>query len=240
MANNYFQFKQFKIVQQNSAMKVGTDGVLLGAWTNVENVTSVLDIGTGTGLIALMMAQRTKAQIVGVEIDKAAAGEAIENVKNSHWRERISIKNSSFQDFIKSEKNRFDLIISNPPFFTNSFKNKSETRRIARHNDLLPFSDLTRGAAKLLKQHGRLAVILPVDPAKEFIENAKNNGLYIVRQTKVQPKKPKDYNRILMEFALQEKKPVNNTLTIYLEDSSDYTNEFKALVRNFYLYENKR
>ncbi len=122
MANNYFQFKQFKIVQQNSAMKVGTDGVLLGAWTNVENVTSVLDIGTGTGLIALMMAQRTESKIVGVEIDKAAAGEAIENVKNSHWGERISIKNSSFQDFLKSEENRFDLIISNPPFFTKLFK----------------------------------------------------------------------------------------------------------------------
>ena len=240
MANNYFQFKQFKIVQQHSAMKVGTDGVLIGAWTNVENTVTILDVGTGTGLIALMMAQRTNAQITAIEIVKEAAKEATENVNNSPWKERVIIKNISFQDFVKSSKSKFDLIVSNPPFFINSYKTENEHRTIARHNDLLPFDELVKGAKKLLSENGRLAIILPVEPAEIFIEIAKNEGLNLTRLTKVKPKSLKIPNRFLMEFTVQELTLSDDILTIYLEDSSDYTEKFKQLIRDFYLYENKR
>jgi tRNA1Val (adenine37-N6)-methyltransferase len=238
--NNYFQFKQFKIVQQHSAMKVGTDGVLIGAWTNIENAATILDVGTGTGLIALMMAQRTNAQITAIEIVKDAAKEATENVSNSPWKERIEIENISFHDFVIAAKSKFDLIISNPPFFINSFKTGSENRTIARHNDLLPFAELASGAKKRLAKNGRLAIILPVAPAETFIEIAKNEGLNLVRLTKVKPKSSKAPNRFLMEFTMQKLTPVGDILTIYLDDNSDYTKEFKELIRDFYLYENKR
>lgn len=235
MANNYFQFKQFKIVQQNSAMKVGTDGVLIGAWTWVKNTKSVLDVGTGTGLIALMLAQRSEAKIVGIEIEKAAAGEAKGNVNNSPWAKRIQIENISFQEFANLSNNSFDLIISNPPFFTGSRKNQNSKRTLARHNDSLPYADLITGALKLLNKTGRLSVILPVSEAEEFIKLAERKKLFLIRRTQVKPKESKSPNRILMELSPTFSKRTENSLTIYLNDSSGYTNNFKQLIQDFYL-----
>ena len=235
MANNYFQFNQFKIIQKKSAMKVGTDGTLLGAWTNISNTKTILDVGTGTGLIALMLAQRTKAKIIGIEIEKNAAEEATENVQNSPWENRVTIENISFQEFLKSTKKKFDLIVSNPPFFTNSFKSDSKNRTLARHNNSLPFLELIKGAVKLLNEKGRLSVILPDIPAEEFIKLAKNEGLNLIRSTKVKPKSYKKTNRILMEFSKENTIPEYEYLIVYNEDGSDYSEMYKKLTRNFYL-----
>ena len=122
MGNNYFQFKQFRIEQEKSAMKVGTDGILLGAWVNISKVKSILDIGTGTGLIALMLAQRCDANITGIEIESSAAEEALENANNTPWKNRLTIQNISLQEFSTTSKNKFDLIVSNPPFFEKSLR----------------------------------------------------------------------------------------------------------------------
>jgi len=233
--NNYFQFKQFKIIQEHSAMKVGTDGALLGAWVNVGNAKSVLDVGAGTGLITLMLAQRSSAKVLGIEIEKNAAEEANSNVQNSPWKERVSIKNMSFQDFAESNSNKFDLIVSNPPFFTNSYKNETTNRAIARHNDLLPFAELLIGTVSLLDNNGRLAVVLPNIPGNEFIELAKNEGLSLARLTKVKPHAKKEVNRFLMEFRKENSNPEINYLEIYLEDGTDYTGMYKDLTRDFYL-----
>ncbi len=235
MANNYFQFKQFKIIQEKSAMKVGTDGALLGAWTNTDGIKNVLDVGAGTGLISLMVAQRCNTKVLGIEIEKNAAEEANENVKNSPWENRVAIKNISFQEFVTSSKEKFDLIISNPPFFTNSYKNKIANLAIARHNDLLPFSELIKSSKKLLAENGRLAVILPVIQAEEFIELAKPEGLYLTRLTKVKPKATKESNRFLMEFAKKQTPLKEDYLTIYNETSTDYTDMYKLLTCDFYL-----
>lgn len=235
MANNYFQFKQFKIIQEKSAMKVGTDGALLGAWANVSGIKSVLDVGAGTGLISLMIAQRTSAKVLGIEIEKNAAEEANENVQKSPWKNHVTIKNTSFQEFEISSKEKFDLIISNPPFFSNSFKNESKNLAIARHNHLLPFSELIRGSVKLLRKTGLMAIILPVIQAEEFIELAKLEGLNLSRLTKVKPSAKKEPNRFLMEFTKKQILLKKDCLTIYNETGTDYTDLYKQLTHDFYL-----
>ena len=216
-------------------MKVGTDGVLLGAWANVDDTKNVLDVGAGTGLISLMIAQRCNAKVLGIEIEKNAAKEASENVQNSPWKNRVVIKNISFQEFVNSSKEKFDLIISNPPFFSNSFKNEIKNLAIARHNDLLPFSELIKSSIKLLNENGRLAVILPVIQAEEFIELAKPEGLYLSILTKVKPKEKKESNRFLMEFTKKQTILKTDYLTIYNEPGTDYTDLYKQLTRDFYL-----
>ncbi len=233
--NNYFQFKQFKIIQEKAAMKVGTDGALLGAWVNVENVENILDIGTGTGLIALMLAQRSPAKALGIEIEKSAAEEASKNVNNSRWNDRVSVQNISFQDFVKTTDQRFDLIVSNPPFFSGGSKNEIQNKAIARHNHLLPFSVLISGAVKLLRQKGRLAVVLPTVPAEEFIDLGISKGLFLNRITRVKPKATKQCNRFLIECSKEKTSIVEDELIIYSNDSSDFTEMYKEITREFYL-----
>src|SRR5680860_10248 len=220
--NNYFQFKQFKIIQDNSAMKVGTDGVLLGAWAKVSGAKTILDIGTGTGVISLMMAQRSEARVLGIEIEKNAAEEAKENVQHSPWKDRVSIENISLQDFANITSKTFDLVVSNPPFFTNSFKNEIQNRSIARHNDFLSFPDLIKNSVKLMNENGRFSVILPAVAANEFIKLAKLEGLNLVRKTEVKPNVLKNANRFLMEFSKKETALKKDSLIIYNELGTDY------------------
>jgi len=216
-------------------MKVNTDGVLLGAWTNLEGVKTILDIGTGTGLISLMIAQRSQAIITGIEIEKNAADEAIQNVQNSAWSNRVSIKHCSFQDFVVMSQFKFDVIVSNPPFFSNGIKNKNLHLSMARHNHLLPFVDIIGGSNKLLTENGRLSLILPADSAQEFIERARHEFLFLNRLTEIKPFPDKEPNRCLMEFG-KEQLVVQKTLMSVFDDSrSDYSAEFKSLARDFYL-----
>ncbi len=233
--NNYFQFKQFRIIQEKSAMKVGTDGVLLGSWVNVQNEKQILDIGTGTGLIALIMAQRTSAMITGVEIEKNAADEASSNAKSSLWNTRISIQNSSFQQYATTTDNRFDLIVSNPPFFENNQKSKDGNLAIARHNDLLPFREIIMGCLNILNETGRLALILPVTPAQSFISLAETQGLILNRITKVRPNNKKEIHRYLMEFSRTKLTLETEELAIHTDDGFDFTESYKALTKELYL-----
>ncbi len=236
MAKNlYFQFKQFKIIQEKAAMKVNTDGVLLGAWTNIEEVKTALDVGAGTGLIALMIAQRCDAQITGVEIEKNAAEEAFQNVQNSKWGNRIFIQNSSFQHFAANSDSKFDLIISNPPFFANGVKNANPHLSIARHNHMLPFTDIIAGAVKLLTKTGKLALILPFDLAQDFIEKARISGLFLNRLTEVKPFPNKLPNRCLMEFGGGKTHFEKSQMSVFSEFGNDYSQEFKNLACDFYL-----
>jgi tRNA1Val (adenine37-N6)-methyltransferase len=233
--NNCFEFKKFKIHQEKSAMKVNTDGVLLGAWTNLEGAETVLDVGAGTGLISLMIAQRSDAKITGIEIEKNAADEAGQNVQNSNWSNRISIQHISFQDFVSVAQNTFDVIVSNPPFFSNGVKNTNPHLSMARHNHLLPFADIIAGAKKLLGENGILALILPSDSAKEFIEKARKESLFLNRLTEVKPFPDREPNRFLMEFG-KEVLVLHKTLMSVFDDSRTcYSEEFKKLARDFYL-----
>jgi tRNA1Val (adenine37-N6)-methyltransferase len=233
--NNYFQFKQFLVIQEKAAMKVGTDGVLLGAWADVTKEQKILDIGTGTGVIALMMAQRTSAQITGIEIEKNAAEEAGQNCKNSPWPERIKIKHISFQEFAEKSNEKFGLIISNPPFFINGPKSKDSNLAIARHSNLLPFNDLLYGSNKLLQTDGKLAVVLPVIQAKTLVEKAKITGLHLIRLTEIKPNPQKETNRYLMEFSKKNTELKSDSLTIFDQSGSHFSVPYINLTKDFYL-----
>lgn len=233
--NNYFQFKQFRIVQEQSAMKVGIDGVLLGAWANAATCGKILDVGTGTGLIALMMAQRCLAEITALEIERNAANEAAANVLASPWHKRVTVKAVSLQEFAAANPPKFDRIVSNPPFFTHASKAASRARTLARHSDSLPFSDLASVAARLLADDGCLSVILPVEQALQFMDEGKKHGLHLVRLTKVSPCSAKQPHRYLMEFSLTGGTLITSELAIRNDDEKSYSSEYKALCKDFYL-----
>lgn len=232
--NNYFQFKQFRIEQESSAMKVGVDGVLLGAWADVKNARNILDVGTGTGLIALMLAQRSGAKITAVEIEEKAATEAEKNVTASQWNDRVEVINTSFQNFAAKTDITFDLIVSNPPFFTNGSKASYDERTLARHNDSLPFTDLMKQASNMLNENGSLALIVPPEGFNELQELAKSNNLFLEHKTEIKPKPLKKVNRLLLQWSKQETEAQTDNLIIYNDDGS-FTVEYIRLTRNFYL-----
>ena len=235
MANNYFRFKQFTIQQEKAAMKVGTDGILLGAWADVSACKRILDVGTGTGLIALMLAQRSEAIVTAIEIEKNATEQARENVSNSSWSSRVIVDHISFQEFEEKSNGFFDLIVSNPPFFRNSLKANGEERTLARHNDSLSFEELISGSYKMLSSVGKLAVILPFEAKEDFMNSAAVENLFLVRQTIIHPEESKKANRVLLELSKKKTVPQENRLVIY-SDQKVYSNSFTELTRNFYLH----
>lgn len=232
-----FIFKQFEIKQNKSAMKVGTDGVLLGAWCNVPDKTCrILDIGTGTGLIALMVAQRCKqAYIDGIEIDKEAANEAAENCAKSPFFNRINIIHSALQQYQPVLK--YDLIVCNPPYFNNSLKNPDKNREIARHTTTLNFDELLKYSIRLLNPNGILALILPYDEKNNFMEYVYKSEFKIKRETEVYSTKTSlNAKRIMMEFCLTDSNMIieKNKITIEKERHL-YTSEYIDLTKDFYL-----
>ncbi|MAB95091.1 MAG: tRNA (adenine-N(6)-)-methyltransferase [Flavobacteriales bacterium] len=226
-----FKFKKFSIVQSKSAMKVGTDGVLLGSWVNCQSAKKILDIGAGTGLISLMLAQRNnECNITAVEIDKETSEEANININNSKWRDRISIINININNFITSDK--FDFIVSNPPYFPANFsKNK---RAIARHTNLLSFQDLIRTTVKLLSSKGIFAVILPKIAEAIFCKTADANKLFLIRICQVKGQKNSDIKRVLLEFSF-EKSSLDSDSLVIEESRHIYTNKYIDLCQDFYL-----
>ena len=228
-----FKFKQFSIKQDATAMKVGTDGVLLGAWSTVKE-GDLLDIGTGTGLIGLMLAQQTQTALIdAIEIEKQAYTQALENVNNCNWTDRITVHHCSIQNF-KSDK-KYDIIISNPPFFIDSTKAPDTQRNTARHTDNLSFSDLINSVNRLLKSDGLFSLILPIAEAQQFIELAKQQHLFLNRECFIKPNPRKPAKRILMEFSFRQKEITKTTLTIETETRHQYTKEYISLTKEFYL-----
>lgn len=207
MPDNLFVFKQFTMNQSNCAMKIGTDGVLLGAMTKVPETTkSILDIGTGTGLLALMLAQKSEAQtnikIDALEIDKPACEQATENFNQSKWKQTLTAFNCSLQNFKPNQQQLYDLMISNPPFFRFK-KNMAITEKhksSARHDKDLPFEELAHHTSRLLKPQGTFWLILPIQEGNEFIHIARQENLFVSHQILVQPKPAKTPNRMIVCF----------------------------------------
>jgi tRNA1Val (adenine37-N6)-methyltransferase len=245
MPNNYFRFKQFTVQQSVAAMKVNTDGVLLGAWTDVQSAARILDVGAGTGVIALMLAQRTTTALIdAVEIDNSSAMQAAKNIANSPWSERMRVFALSFSDYVAITDARYDVIVSNPPYFVDALLPHTEHRLLSRHARSLPYENLIAGANALLTDNGRFSLILPYAEANIFIAKAAGAGLYCTRKANVCSAQGKPVKRILM---VVERKPApvkEETVCIYLSHKDiknkdvpdNYTPEYRALTKDFYLY----
>jgi tRNA1Val (adenine37-N6)-methyltransferase len=234
MANNYFNFKQFTIYQDKCVFKVGTDGVLLGAYADVSGVKNIIDIGTGTGLIALMLAQRSDAEIVAIEPDKDSFFQACSNIVNSKWNARIRVLNASLQDYDPGSE-KFDLIISNPPFFTDSLRNPDKGKAVARHNFLLNNDDLLKGASRLIAEGGKLNVIMPYVEGNILIAEAHEYGFYCNNILKIRPTPTSGIRRLIMTFSREKHNVKEKFLTIEHGKRHDFTEEYRSLTKDFYL-----
>lgn len=234
-----FQFKEFKVQQEKSAMKIGTDAVLLGAWCTVDNyIDSILDVGAGTGVIALMLAQRTDAMTIdAVEIDKNAYEECVDNFEQSPWGDRLFCYYASFQEFveeIQEEEETFDLIVSNPPFYTDTYQTNDEARNKARFTTSLSFENLLSGVVSILSPKGKFATIIPYKSYDDFIAIASQQGLQLNRLCKVQGNATSEITRCLLEFSFEASELQTEHLVIEKE-RHQYTEAYTALTKDFYL-----
>lgn len=236
MSNKYscFRFKKFSLQQTNAAMKIGTDGILLGAWARVEHSKTLLDIGTGTGVIALMQAQKNNSLLIdAVEIDNNACLDAEFNFENSPWNNRLKLHQCSLEAFDNNKK--YDTIISNPPFFENSLVANTQSRTMARHTGSLDYSQIIDFAEYGLSENGNLCLILPVNQERNCILKAKKSGLYVKRKCNVYSKKTKNQHRTLLDFSFENKAITEENLIIENEKRHDYTSQYKELTKNFYI-----
>lgn len=231
-----FNFKKFTIVQRESTMKVNTDAVLLGAWAPmVPNGGQILDIGTGTGVIALMLAQQNpEASVIGVEIDEKSGNEAKYNAELSVFSDRVRIVIDSIQHHVSASEEKFDLIITNPPFFSGGTHSTNENKLHVRHSVKLPHNDLIRAVNHLLKQDGVFSLILPYIEGLRFVELATIAGLNLIKKTEVYSIEGKSPERLLMSFSRLPGQLEVDSLNIR-DRNNVYTEEYKQLTREFYL-----
>lgn len=241
MGGDSFRFQLFTVNQAVSAMKVGTDGVILGSWAALTGTErNILDVGTGTGLVAMMVAQRAPGAVVeAVEIDSGAAREAAENFAGSPFADRLSVRSIDFQSFARdraASQPKFDLIVSNPPYFNGTYKSIDVQRTAARHTELLPSIDLIEGVLRVIDPVvGRFSAIFPYSDAAVFIAKAAGAGLYCSRLLEILPKQSRSAKRMAAEFSVVRPAEVVTEQLIVLNEDGGYTDQFKALTGAFYL-----
>jgi tRNA1Val (adenine37-N6)-methyltransferase len=231
-----FTFKQFQVNQDRCAMKIGTDGVLLGAWTPlINNPYNVLDIGAGTGILSLMLAQRSNAeQIDAIEIDEDAYEQCVENFETSPWGDKLFCFHAGLDEFVDEPEDEYDLIISNPPFYTDDYKSDNTSRDLARFEDALPFEELIEAAALLLSDNGIFSVIIPFKEEERFVSLCKELDLFPLKITRVKGTPTSEIKRSLLAFCRMEQTPLIDELVIEIS-RHNYTPEYIELTKEFYL-----
>ena len=231
-----FTFKQFQVNQDRCAMKIGTDGVLLGAWTPlINNPYNVLDIGAGTGILSLMLAQRSNAeQIDAIEIDDDAYEQCVENFEASPWGDKLFCFHAGLDEFVDEPEDEYDLIISNPPFYTDDYKSDNSSRDLARFEDALPFEELIEAAALLLSDNGIFSVIIPFKEEERFVSLCKELDLFPLKITRVKGTPTTEIKRSLLAFCKMEQTPLIDELVIEIS-RHNYTSEYIELTKDFYL-----
>lgn len=236
MSSAPFIFKQFSVNQDRCAMKIGTDGVLLGAWTSVDNNPfSVLDIGAGTGIVSLMLAQRSDAPLIeAVEIDADAYEQCAENFENSTWGDRLFCYHASLLEYAEEIEEQFDIIVCNPPFYSEDYKTENKSRDLARFQDAMPFDHLIFAVFQLLAEDGIFAVIIPNKEEEKLIELAAKVGLTPKRILHVKGNPKADFKRSLIEFSFHETEIKTSELIIE-NGRHNYTDDYINLTKDFYL-----
>ena len=231
-----FTFKQFSVNQDRCAMKIGTDGVLLGAWTPlINNPFNVLDIGAGTGILSLMLAQRSNAeQIDAIEIEEDAYEQCVENFETSPWGDKLFCFHAGLDEFVDEPEDEYDLIISNPPFYTDDYKSDNASRDLARFEDALPFEELIEAAALLLSDNGIFSVIIPFKEEEQFVSLCKELDLFPLKITRVKGTPTSEIKRSLLAFCRMEQTPLIDELVIEIS-RHNYTPEYIELTKDFYL-----
>ena len=236
-----FTFKQFQVNQDRCAMKIGTDGVLLGAWTPlINNPFNVLDIGAGTGILSLMLAQRSNAApnnvgiIDAIEIDEDAYEQCVENFEASPWGDKLFCFHAGLDEFVDEPEDEYDLIISNPPFYTDDYKSDNTSRDLARFEDALPFEELIEAAALLLSDNGIFSVIIPFKEEERFVSMCKELDLFPLKITRVKGTPTSEIKRSLLAFCRMEQTPLIDELVIEIS-RHNYTPEYIELTKEFYL-----
>jgi tRNA1Val (adenine37-N6)-methyltransferase len=231
-----FTFKHFSVNQDRCAMKIGTDGVLLGAWTPlINNPYNVLDIGAGTGILSLMLAQRSNAeQIDAIEIDEDAYEQCVENFEASPWGDKLFCFHAGLDEFVDEPEDEYDLIISNPPFYTDDYKSDNTSRDLARFEDALPFEELIEAAALLLSDNGIFSVIIPFKEEERFVAMCKELDLFPLKMTRVKGTPTSEIKRSLLAFCRIEQTPLIDELIIEIS-RHNYTSEYIELTKEFYL-----
>ena len=236
MMNKPFQFKQFSVNQDQCAMKIGTDGVLLGAWTSIENNPfSVLDIGAGTGILSLIIAQQSQAQVIeALEIDDFAYEQCVDNFEQSPWNDRLFCYHASLEEFAEEIEDTYDLIICNPPFYSETYKTENSQRDLARFQDAMPFEHLLESVITLLSEDGLFSVIIPFSEEDKFIDLASRVALFPKRRTRVKGTPESEVKRSLIEFSFSKTEIITSVLIIETS-RHNYTEDYINLTKDFYL-----
>ena len=231
-----FKFKQFSVNQDQCAMKIGTDGVLLGAWTNLETSPfAILDIGAGTGVLALMLAQRSLAEVIdALEIDDDAYEQCVDNFEQSPWGDRLFCFHASLEEFVDEIEDDYDLIICNPPFYSEDYKTDNKQRDLARFQDAMPFEHLLESVSMLLNPEGVFALIIPFNEEEKFISLASNYLLTPSKILRVKGNPDSEIKRSLIEFSFYDT-PLKVEELIIETERHQYTQEYIALTKDFYL-----
>ncbi len=230
-----FRFKQFQLHHHRSSMKVGTDANLLGIWTNINDVKTVLDVGSGCGIIALLIASRSKAQVDAIELDTNSASEAKENFQESPFSQRMKLIHEDVVSFSTRHPQTYDLIVSNPPFFTNDLRSDDQRWSNARHGDTLNFRQLCETSVWMLKPRGTLSLVLPYDASPAFTRLAHEHGLYLSRSMLIFPRRGLPPNRINMEFVMGTAKAESQERLIIREEDHSYSQQFIDFMKDFYI-----
>ncbi len=236
MSKAPFKFKKFTVNQDQCAMKIGTDAVLLGAWASIEQQPfSILDIGAGTGILALMLAQRSQAEIIdALEIDDLAYEQCVDNFEQSPWGDRLFCYHASLDEFVEEIEDQYDLIVCNPPFYSEDYKTTSSQRDMARFQDAMPFEHLLESVSILLSKNGVFTVVIPFNEEVKFIETAQKFNLFPNKMLHIKGNPDSDIKRSLIDFSFRESETSIKSLIIEI-GRHQYTQDYVNLTKDFYL-----